>query len=264
MANNEIARLKSELDKLRKNASKKQDELLVTKNNLENEESKNKALERQINSLENTNKNLLDRMSDLSVVSKAGAESIKQSLEAINDQNQYIKDLTQGIQRRDSINLALVTNLKRSLDNVNDEDIKVEVKKGVVYVSLSDKLLFSSGSTRISGEAKEVLGKIAKVVKDHKQLDILVEGHTDDQPISTQCISNNWELSVKRATAIVEVLQDQYEVDPSRMTAGGRSHYVPKATNDNKEGRAMNRRSEIIILPKLDQFFELLEAPAGN
>lgn len=262
MANTEIAKLKSEIDRLRGLNSDQKDELIVTKSALESQQSKAQTLEKQVDYLASTNKNLLDRLSDLSVVSKAGAESIKKSLEAINGQNKYIQDLTQGIQRRDSINLALVTNLKRSLNNVNDDDINIEVKKGVVYISLSDKLLFRSGSSKLSQEAEGVLGKIATVVNDHSDLDILVEGHTDNIPISTECISDNWDLSVKRATSIVRLLQEKYEVKPSRMTAGGRSSFVPKATNDNKEGRALNRRSEIIILPKLDQFFKLLETPS--
>ena len=211
-----------------------------------------------------TNTDLLARLSDLSVVSKSGAESIKKSLEALNEQNKYIKDLTSSIQRKDSINLVLVMNLKRSLDNFEDEDINIEVKKGVVYVSISDKMLFRSGSYNISSRAEEVIGKIAKIINDHKELDILVEGHTDNVPISTECMVDNWDLSVKRATSIVRLMQTKFSVQPIRMTAGGRSEYLPKTTNATTEGRAVNRRTEIIILPKLDQFFELLEPPTTN
>ena len=156
------------------------------------------------------------------------------------------------MQRKDSINLALVMNLKRSLDNFDDEDIAIEVKKGVVYVSISDKMLFKSGSYKISNQAEEVIGKIAKIINDHKELDILVEGHTDTVPISTDCMDDNWDLSEKRATSIVRLMQTKFTVDPSRMTAGGRSEYVPRTTNETAEGRAINRRTEIIILPKLD------------
>ncbi|MCB0622991.1 MAG: flagellar motor protein MotB, partial [Saprospiraceae bacterium] len=198
------------------------------------------------------------RLTDLSIVSKAGAESIQKSLETINERNQYIKNLTSDIQRKDSLNLALVTNLKRSLANVNDEDIQIEVKKGVVYVSLSDKMLFKSGSDQINSRAEEVLGKVAKVINDHKGIEILVEGHTDSVPIKNDRIRDNWDLSVLRATAVVRNLQTKHGVDPARMTAGGRSEYLPKATNDSKDGRSLNRRTEIIIIPKLDQFFELM------
>ena len=237
---------------------------LILEANLANEKNKTKNLSQQMEYFKSTNTNLLDRLSDLSVVSKSGAENIKKSLEALNAQNKYIKDLTSSMQRKDSLNLALVMNLKQSLDNFDDEDIAIEVKKGVVYVSISDKMLFKSGSFKISNRAEEVIGKIAKIINDHKELDILVEGHTDTVPISTDCMVDNWDLSAKRATSIVRLMQTKFAVDPSRMTAGGRSEYVPKATNETAEGRAINRRTEIIILPKLDQFFQLLEPPTST
>ena len=239
-------------------------ERLILENNLANEENKSKALGNQIDYFKSTNTNLLDRLSDLSVVSKSGAESIKKSLEALTQQNTYSKDLTSSMQRKDSINLALVMNLKRSLDDFDDEDIAIEVKKGVVYVSISDKMLFQSGSYEISNRAENVMGKIAKIINDHKDLDILVEGHTDTVPIATECMLDNWDLSAKRATSIVRLMQMKFAVEPSRMTAGGRSEYVPKTTNETIEGRAINRRTEIIILPKLDQFFQLLEPPRAT
>lgn len=229
--------------------------------NLANEKNRAKSLEQQTEYFKSTNTNLLERLSDLSVVSMSGAESIKKSLEALNEQNKYIKDLTTSMQRKDSINLVLVMNLKRSLEDFDDEDINIEVKKGVVYVSISDKMLFRTGSYQISNRAEEVIGKIAKIINDHKELDILVEGHTDNVPISTECILDNWDLSAKRATSIVRLMQTKFEVQPERMTAGGRSEYIPKTTNETVQGRAVNRRTEIVILPKLDQFFELLEPP---
>ena len=241
------------------NTSMNQNNLLEA--GLANEKNRSKSLEQQMEYFKSTNTDLLARLSDLSVVSKSGAESIKKSLEALNEQNKYIKDLTSNMQRKDSINLVLVMNLKRSLDNFDDEDINIEVKKGVVYVSISDKMLFRSGSYNISNRAEEVIGKIAKIINDHKELDILVEGHTDNVPISTDCMTDNWDLSVKRATSIVRLMQTKFGVQPLRMTAGGRSEYLPKTTNATTEGRAINRRTEIIILPKLDQFFELLEPP---
>ncbi len=239
---------------------------MLLETNLANEINKTKGMEQEIAYFKSTNTNLLERLSDLSVVSKSGAESIKKSLEALNEQNKYIKDLTSSMQRKDSINLVLVMNLKRSLDNFDDEDISIEVKKGVVYISISDKMLFRSGSYQISNRAEEVIGKIAKIINDHNELDILVEGHTDNVPIATECMVDNWDLSVKRATSIVRLMQSKFGVKPQRMTAGGRSEFIPKDTNETVRGRALNRRTEIIILPKLDQFFELLEPPvaAGN
>jgi len=243
------------------NLNNSKNEVDLLENSLANEKNRAKSLEQQMEYFKSTNTDLLARLSDLSIVSKSGAESITQSLKALNEQNKYIKDLTTSMQRKDSINLVLVMNLKRSLNDFNDEDINIEVKKGVVYVSISDKMLFRSGSYQISDRAEEVIGKIAKIVNDHKELDILVEGHTDSVPISNECMVDNWDLSVKRATSIVRLMQTKFGVQPSRMTAGGRSEYLPKTTNESAEGRAKNRRTEIVILPKLDQFFELLEPP---
>jgi len=245
--------LQAELDNLKYELASKNGELIVANGRATD-------LQDQLDYLKLTNTNLLDRLSDLSVISKAGAESIKQSLESLNERNEYIRELTSSIAAKDSINLALVMNLKRSLDDINDEDINIEVIKGVVYISISDKMLFKSGSATINTSAETVLGKIAKVVNDHKNLDILVEGHTDNVPISNSCMSDNWDLSVKRATSVVRVLQKKYNVDPNRMTAGGRSEYAPKDSNESKTGRSTNRRTEIIITPKLDQFFELMNA----
>ncbi len=232
-------------------------QLAAKEDELKSRNSRIKELQDQIDYLSKTNTNLLDRLSDLSVISKTGAESIRRSLDAINDQSRYIKNLNDNIQRKDSLNIALVTNLKRSLGNVYDEDVTIEVKKGVVYVSLSDKLLFKSGSAEISSAAEAVLGKIAKIVNDYQQLDILVEGHTDSVPISTSCMADNWDLSVKRSVSVIRMLQNRFGVAPNRMTAGGRSEFTPKTTNDTAEGRKLNRRTEIIITPKLDEFFEL-------
>ena len=222
-----------------------------------------KKLEEENAFLKDNNNSILSRLEDLSVISQSGAENIKKSLEAINSQNSYIKDLNTSIQKKDSVNLALVTNLKRSLGDVNDQDVNVEVRKGVVYITLSDKMLYRSGSSKVNAAGETVLGKIAKVVNDHNGLDILVEGHTDNVPISKAGVNDNWDLSTQRAVSVVRILQDKYGVNPSRMTAGGKSEYSPKASNDDSLGRAANRRTEILILPKLDEFFQLM-APAGN
>ncbi len=180
----------------------------------------------------------------------------------MTDQYSHIKDLNTRIQAKDSLNLALVMNLKRSLTDINDEDVQIEVRGGKVHVSISDKLLFRSGSSKLSSRAEEVLDKIAMVINDHSDLDILVEGHTDDVPIENSCIEDNWDLSAKRATAVVRTLQKEYYVDPQRLIAAGRSEYVPKEDNSTAEGRSKNRRTEIVIMPQLDQFFKLLETPA--
>ncbi len=253
-----VGKLKSDVSDCEKKASDLTAELQNRNTELAAKTKQLKDLQEQNDYLKKTNNNLLDRLSDLSVVSKSGAESIKKSLEALNEQNKYIQNLNSSIQRKDSINLALVMNLKRSLADVNDDDVTVEVKKGVVYISISDKMLFQSGSAVINTKAEAVLAKVAKVVNDHKELDILVEGHTDNVPIATDCIKDNWDLSAKRATSVVRMLQTKFAVAPERMTAGGRSEFVPKESNQSSDGRKSNRRTEIIVTPKLDQFFELL------
>ena len=244
----------SDCDKLRTGVEA---EVRNRESQLSIKDGKIKDLEGQIDFLKRNNDKLLNQMSDLSIVSKTGAESIKKSLEQLDGQSKYIKNLTSKIQSKDSTNLALAMNLKRSLANINDEDINIEVKKGVVYVSLSDKLLYKSGSADINPAAEIVLEKVAKVVNDHKELDILVEGHTDNVPMTNSCMSDNWDLSAKRATAVVRLLQKKFAVAPSRMTAGGRGEFSPKTNNDTFTNKQANRRTEIIITPKLDQFFEL-------
>lgn len=216
-------------------------------------------LKSQVNNLETTNSNLLDRMTDLSIINKAGAESIKTSLENISNQYNFIESLTEKMQSKDSINMQLVMNLKRSLSDLNDDDISVEVRGGIVHISIADKLLFNSGSSKINAAADRVLDKIAKVINDHYELEILVEGHTDNVPVDMSCVKDNWDLSVQRATSVVRALQVDYGVNPDRLVAAGRSEYYPKSDNETAEGRSANRRTEIVIQPRLDQFFELLE-----
>ncbi|WP_373056818.1 flagellar motor protein MotB [Zunongwangia sp. H14] len=216
-------------------------------------------LNRQITTLNNTNAALLNNVGDLATLSKKEAENLERSLESIKEKDMAIKTMRDAINKKDSVTLALVTSLKGALGNLNDEDIEVNVEKGVVYVSISDKLLFESGRYNITNRAKEVLGKVATVVKNKPDIDFMVEGHTDDNPINTNCLEDNWDLSVKRATSVVRVLQDEFGVDPKRMTAAGRSEYIPVAANESADGRAKNRRTRIVVLPKLDQFYGMIE-----
>jgi chemotaxis protein MotB len=155
-------------------------------------------------------------------------------------------------------------NLKRSLGNIADEDVKVEVRGGKVHVSISDRLLFASGSSRLNEGSQNVLNKIALVLNDHSELDVMVEGHTDDLPMNGNCVKDNWDLSVRRATTVVRTLQQDYYLNPERLTAAGRAEYAPLADNSTEQGRRTNRRTEIVITPQLDQFFNLLEAPPLN
>ena len=217
-------------------------------------------LEEQMNHLQNTNNNLLDRLSDLSVINKTEAKSIHESLQSLNKQTSFVHELSERIHHKDSINFALVSNLKRSLMDFDDHDIQIEVKGSAVYVSISDNMMFRTGSARISNNAHSVLSKVASVINDHDEINVLVEGHTDNVPISNNFASDNWDLSVLRATSVVRTLQGRYGVSPERLTAAGRSSYLPKSNNETSYGRSLNRRTEIIITPKLDQFFKLLES----
>jgi chemotaxis protein MotB len=201
----------------------------------------------------------MEQLKDLSVITGAQAESIKKSLENIGAKDIYIRDLQGSIARKDSLNMALVMNLKGALGNLEDQDINVKVDKGVVYVDISDKLLFKTGSYDVTERAKVVLGKVAKVLAAQPEIEFMVEGHTDNVAISTDELNDNWDLSVKRATSIVRILQKSYGLDPKRMTAAGRSQYLPIADNGTAAGRATNRRTRIVVLPQLDQFFKLLE-----
>ena len=209
--------------------------------------------------LRKNNDGLLTNLGNMTMLSQKGADNLERSLESIKEKDLTIKNLRDAVTRRDSINLALVQSLKGVLGNLDDEDITIQVDKGVVYVSISDKMLFSSGSYNVTPRAREVLGKVAKVVNNKPDFEFMVEGHTDNVPIKNNCIRNNWDLSVLRATAVVNILQSDFGVAPSRMTAAGRGEYVPVTSNATPEGRAINRRTRIVVLPKLDQFYNMSE-----
>jgi chemotaxis protein MotB len=180
-------------------------------------------------------------------------------MENIGMKDSYIQGLQTSLAQKDSLNMALVMNLKGAIGNLDDKDINIKVDKGVVFIDISDKLLFKSGSYDVTDKAKEVLGKVAMVLKNQPNMEFMVEGHTDNVPFKKADLVDNWDLSVKRSTTIVRLLQAQYGLDPSKMIAAGRSEYQPLASNSTTEGKAVNRRTRIVILPQLDQFFKLLE-----
>ena len=189
--------------------------------------------------------------------------SIEKLVDQINESNQYIRHLTELKSKSDSLNLLLTNNLTRSLSKEELKEVDVQVLKGVVYISLADNMLYKTGSYEINDRAAETLSKIAKIIKDYKDYDVLIEGNTDNVPISRENIRNNWDLSCLRASSVVQALQNKYVVDPMGLTAGGRGEFNPLATNDTELGRQRNRRTQIIITPKLDQFMELIDqAPA--
>ncbi len=217
------------------------------------------ALEEQNAFLKANNQELINNMGDLTTLTAKGAENLEKSLESLQEKDLTIRRLQDAVTRRDSVNLSLVQSLKGVLGNLDDEDIEVSVEKGVVFVSISDKLLFRSGSYNVTNAAKQVLGKVAKVVNNKPDFEFMVEGHTDNVPFSRGVLLDNWDLSAKRATSIVRVLQNDFNVDPKRMTAAGRSFYVPLVGNDNAAERAKNRRTRIVVLPKIDQFYSMIE-----
>jgi chemotaxis protein MotB len=227
-------------------------------------ETEIEGLNKQLAFMKENNNTMVNQLKDLSVISSSQAESIKKSLENIGSKDAYIQDLQRAMNRKDSLNLALVTNLKSALNDINDKDIEIKVDKSAVFISISDKLLFKSGSSEVSDKAMTVLGKVAQVLNSKPDIEFLVEGHTDNAPIKNSCVQDNWDLSVKRATAVVRILQNKFSIDPKRMTAGGRSEYLPVQSNDTAEGKAANRRTRIVILPQLDQFFKLLEQPGAK
>ncbi len=214
--------------------------------------SQNASLERQLEDMKSTlNQSLLN--------SQQGSVNIAKLVDEINASNKYIKELISAKTKSDSLNIALTNKLTRSLSNDELRDVDVKVLKGVVYISLADNMLFKTGSYEISDRAMETLSKIAKIIKDYKDYDVLVEGNTDNVPITRTNIRNNWDLSALRASSVVQVLQNQFGVNPSRLTAGGRGEFNPISDNTSDLGRQRNRRTEIIITPKLDQFLDLID-----
>lgn len=195
-----------------------------------------------------------------------GSANIDKLIGEINASNKYIKQLISTNAKNDSLNLALSNKLKRSLDNVADQDVQVKVLKGVVMISLSDKMLYRTGDYNVLPAAREVLGKVAAVIKDYDTYSVLIEGNTDNVPLNSANLPrDNWDLSALRGTSIAKILQNDFGVNPNRITAGGRSEYNPKTTNASVSGRAENRRTEIIIMPKLDEFMKLMDiAPVKN
>jgi chemotaxis protein MotB len=221
-----------------------------------------KALEEQLADLKNTNNSLIQNSKDLTVLTTKGAENLEKSLESLKEKDLKINRLQDALTKKDSVTLALVTSLKREV-GINDPDINVNVEKGVVFISIADKLLFKSGSYNVTSKAKDVLAKVAKVVNSKPDFECLVESHTDNKSYSSGVLVDNWDLSVKRATSIVRVLES-LNVKPEQLIASGRSHYVPLVDNDTAENRAKNRRTRIVVLPKIDQFYDMIESEMKN
>lgn len=224
------------------------------------------SLEERLAEAQRHNNELRTNLTEMqSVLNKSIAQSSQGNMnmgkliDEINTSNRFIQHLIKEKNKADSLNLVLVNNLTRSLTREEMRDLDIKVLKGVVYISLADNMLYKSGSYEISSKANDVLSKIAKIIQDYKDYDVLVEGNTDTDPISRTNIRNNWDLSALRASSVVQALQNTYGINPKRLTAGGRGEFNPVASNDTAEGKARNRRTEIIITPKLDQFMDLID-----
>lgn len=249
---------------------KAKSELVAVKNSLtkcliekEKNEGKVATLESTIEELKKDKKRSLEYVDNLTVLTKGANDNIKETLAQLSKKDKYINRIRAANTKKDSLNLVVAFHLKKELkDGIDDEDIEINVEKTVVFISISDKLLFKSGSYEVTDKAYDVLAKVASVVKGQPEMDVMIEGHTDSTPIKNDIIQDNWDLSAKRATSITRILQYKYGVKPSRLIAAGRSSYIPLAPNDTPANKSKNRRTKIIILPKIGQFFELLEKKA--
>lgn len=252
--------LQSEYDKLKTSESALNSSVQDLTLKLANCRTESNGLNDKIKMLQENVALLQKLIDDCQKQNNQGGVNISKLVDEINVANKYIKELVATNQRNDSLNMVLSNNLKRSLSDVASDDVQIKVQKGVVFISLSDKMLYNSGKYTLSPAAAGTLDKIAKILNDYKDYDVLVQGNTDNVPIATATIADNWDLSCLRATSVARYLQNNLNINPSRITAGGRSEYQPKVSNDTPANRSINRRTEIIVMPKLDEFMKLLEA----
>lgn len=226
--------------------------------------SEKEALSKQNEYLKQNNSDLINNQKELTLLTSKGAQNLEKSLESLKEKDLKITRLQDALTRKDSVTLALVTSLKSSV-GISDPDIEVNVEKGVVFISIADKLLFKSGSYVVSDRAKEVLAKVAKVINDKPTFECMVEGHTDNVPFTGNAVLlDNWDLSVKRSTAIIRVLTKELGVKPSQLIAAGRGEYIPLVDNSSADNRSKNRRTRIVILPKIDEFYDMIEKEMKN
>lgn len=223
----------------------------------------NTSLATQLEYLKKTNSDLMIMSKDMAILSAKGSENLEKSLESLKEKDLKITRLQDALTKKDSVTLALVTSLKREV-GMDDPDININVEKGVVMISIADNLLFKSGSFEVNAKAKNVLAKVAKVINSKPDFECMVEGHTDNVPYKSAVLLDNWDLSVKRSTAIVRVLHNDLGVNPKQLIPAGRSSYVPLVANNSAANKAKNRRTRIIIMPKIDQFYDMLEKEMKN
>ncbi|MCB0641268.1 MAG: OmpA family protein [Phaeodactylibacter sp.] len=259
LANEQLGECGESLNEYMNRLGTCESELKVAKNSVSLREEQLKDLKAQLADVQAQRDKQLTQVGDLTVLSQSASDNIKETLSQLDSKDKYIKLLQAAKSKADSINLALAVNLKSVLkDGIEDQDVEVKVDKTVVFINLSDKMLFQSGSAQLTSRANEVLQKIATIIESRPDLEVMVEGYTDNVPIKNSCMEDNWDLSVKRSTSVVRVLQNKYKVDPNRLIAAGRGEYNTLASNSTADGRATNRRTRIIIMPKLNQFYDLL------
>jgi chemotaxis protein MotB len=261
VSNKKYQQLQTDYTSLQTKQSELKQSYDITQRELEGSRTRVKGLEEQIASEKSSRAALQDALNKCLAGNNQGNVNIAKLADQISASDKYIKQLIAAKSKSDSLNMVLTNNLTRSLSQSEMKDVDVQVLKGVVYISLSDNMLYKSGSYEISDVAGATLGKIAKIIKDYSDYEVLIEGNTDNVPIKTSNIRNNWDLSALRASSVVQALQTTYQVDPKRLTAGGRGEYNPVADNSTEAGKIKNRRTQIIITPKLDQFMDLIGRP---
>lgn len=259
MTQKKLADMEADLAKCNEDKSMTSNSLASSNSALNVKDEQMQDLRDQIEDLKKQRDMRVEQIGDMATLSQSANDNIKKTLDQMEKKDAYLRALQNAKTKTDSLNLALAVNLKGSLaDGFSDEDVNVSIDKTVVLINLSNKMLYKSGSAKLSSRAKDVLAKIAKIIEDRPEYEVMVEGHTDDKDIKTSCMDDNWDLSVKRATSVVRSLQEDYKVAPGRLIAAGRGEHVSIASNETKEGRSINRRTRIIIMPKLDQFYDLL------
>ena len=252
---------KDKLERMSKLQQESEAQKNATLSSVQQRDQQINDLKDQVADLRKLRDKQVEQVGNLTVLSKAANDNIDKTLSQLATKDKYINLLQAARTKADSINLALAVNLKSVLNNgLDDQDVEVKVDKTVVMINISDKMLFSTGSSKISSNANIVLGKIAQIIKSRPELEVMVEGYTDNVAINTDCITDNWDLSTKRATSVIRILQQSFGIDPNKLIAAGRGEFNALTSNDSAEGRAINRRTRIILMPKLDQFYDLLNS----
>ena len=264
VSNKKHTELNTKYDSLTDLYNKNLNTLTQTQRELDAANNKLKLAEDNLTYFKTQNADLVKNIGDMTTLSKKGAENLEKSLKQIDEKDLRIKKLSDAVTRKDSVTIALVTSIKGAIGDMEDEDIQVSVDKGVVFVNISDRFLFRSGSYNLNTKAKEVISKVAKILVDKPDFEVLIEGHTDNISYRKGELLDNWDLSVKRSTALVRMLQNDFNIAPERMMAAGRGEYIPLADNDSKEGRAANRRTRVVIMPSMTQFYGMIEEELGE